>query len=330
MLLTRGSEKRGGKKDRQMENTDANQDLEQLERLMSPCVLCPRECRAERRGGAKGFCGLGTEIVVSDAMPHYGEEPPLSGRHGAGTIFFSSCNLRCIFCQNHQISRKTTGSILTPEELAEVMLRLQERGCHNIDAVTPTHQTPPIMVALDIARRRGLTIPYIHNCGGYESLEVIRLLAGRVEIYMPDMKYGDDDLAQEFSGVKEYRRHARAALTEMARQVGDGLELREGVAVRGLLIRHLVLPGCLENSFTVLDDIRASVSTGVSLSIMSQYTPAAQACRHPLLGLRIRRDEYRRVVDYALALGFSQLFVQEVDDRHLSPDFDRDDPFNWE
>ena len=295
-----------------------------------PASSVPGSAGRSAGAGKRVFRGLGTEIVVSDAMPHYGEEPPLSGRHGAGTIFFSSCNLRCIFCQNHQISRRTAGGILTAEELAEVMLSLQERGCHNIDAVTPTHQTPPIMAALDIARRRGLTIPYIHNCGGYESLEAIRNLEGRVEIYMPDMKYGDDDLAREFSGVKEYRRHARAALTEMARQVGDDLELREEVAVRGLLIRHLVLPGCLENSFTVLDDIRAAVSTGVSLSIMSQFTPAAQARRHPLLGRRIRRDEYRRVVDYALALGFSQLFVQEVDDRHLSPDFDRDDPFNWE
>ncbi|MDI9570681.1 MAG: radical SAM protein [Pseudomonadota bacterium] len=313
-----------------MDDAKMNADLERLERLMSPCVLCPRECRAERRSGERGFCGLGTEIVVSDAMPHYGEEPPLSGRRGAGTVFFSSCNLRCIFCQNHQISRKTTGSVLTPEELAEVMLNLQDRGCHNIDAVTPTHQTPPIMAALDIARRRGLAIPYIHNCGGYESLEAIRNLEGRVEIYMPDMKYGDDDLARVFSGAEEYRRHARAALTEMARQVGDDLELREGVAVRGLLIRHLVLPGCLENSFTVLDDIRAAVSNRMPLSIMSQYTPAAQARHHPLLGRRIRRDEYRRVVDYALALGFSQLFVQEVDNRHLIPDFHRDDPFAWE
>jgi len=297
---------------------------------MSPCVLCPRECRAERRAGATGFCGLGTEAVVSDAMPHHGEEPPLSGRGGAGTIFFSSCNLRCLFCQNHQISQKTTGSIMNPEELAGVMLGLQDRGCHNIDAVTPTHQTPPIMAALDIARRRGLTIPYIHNCGGYESLEAIRLLCGRVEIYLPDLKYGDDDLARELSGAREYRRHALAALREMARQVGDGLELKDGVAVKGLLIRHLVLPGCLENSFTVLDEIRAAVSTGVPISVMSQYTPAAQARRHPLLGRRLYRDEYRRVVDYALALGFSQLFVQEVDDRHLAPDFDRPDPFAWE
>ncbi len=310
--------------------TEGERPLAALYGLMSPCTLCPRECRADRRAGEKGFCGLGTEIVVSDALPHHGEEPPLSGRSGAGTIFFSSCNLRCIFCQNYQISRKTAGTILTPEELAGVMLHLQERGCHNIDAVTPTHQTPPIMAALAIARRRGLTIPYLHNCGGYESLEAIRLLRGRVEIYLPDLKYGDDNLAREFSGAPEYRRHALAALREMAEQVGDGLELRDGVAVRGLLVRHLVLPGLVENSFTVLDDIRATVSTRVPLSIMSQYTPAAQARRHPLLGRRIHRDEYRRVVDYALALGFSQLFVQEVDDRHLAPDFDREEPFAWE
>ncbi len=312
------------------DTTDLDRNLAALQRMISPCTLCPRECRADRRAGEKGFCGLGAEIVVSDALPHHGEEPPLSGRGGAGTIFFSSCNLRCIFCQNYQISRRTAGSIMTPEELAEVMLHLQERGCHNIDAVTPTHQTPLIMAALDIARRRGLTIPYIHNCGGYESLEAVRLLRGRVEIYLPDLKYGDDKPAREFSGVAEYRRHALAALREMADQVGDDLELKDGVAVKGLLIRHLVLPGLVENSFAVLEDIRATVSTGVPLSIMSQYTPTAQARRHPLLGRRIYRNEYRRVVDYALTLGFSQLFVQEVDDRHLAPDFDRPDPFAWE
>ena len=219
---------------------------------------------------------------------------------------------------------------MDPEGLARVMLKLQNMGCHNIDAVTPTPQTPLIMAALLSARRQGLTIPFIYNCGGYEAPEVIRVLTGMVEIYLPDMKYGPDDLAWQFSGVKEYAVHAMASLQEMAAQVGDNLEVVDGVASRGMLIRHLVLPGMIDNSFAILDMIRQGLSTQVPLSIMSQYTPAAQARKHPLLGRRLYREEYEKVVNYALELGFEQLFVQEVDERNLLPDFDKQDPFNWE
>ncbi|MCK9390588.1 MAG: radical SAM protein [Syntrophales bacterium] len=301
-----------------------------LKGMMSPCILCPRQCRVDRLAGENGFCGLTAEIVVRNAMPHHGEEPPLSGTHGAGTIFFSSCNLCCLYCQNHQISRHTTGQVMNPEELALVMLRLQEQGCHNIDAVTPTPQTPLIMAALLSARRQGLIIPFVYNCGGYETTEVIRLLAGMVEIYLPDMKYGRDDLAWQLSGAKEYAVHAMASLREMAAQVGDVLEVVDGVARRGLLIRHLVLPGMIDNSFAILKMIRQGMSTQVPLSIMSQYTPAAQALRHPLLGRRLCREEYEKVVNYALELGFEQLFVQQVDERNLLPDFEKQAPFNWE
>ena len=304
--------------------------LEALKGMMAPCVLCPRQCRIDRMAGEKGFCGLAAEIVVSDAMPHHGEEPPLSGTGGAGTIFFSSCNLRCLYCQNHQISRRTTGRVMAPEDLARIMLRLQERGCHNIDAVTPTPQAPLIMTALLSARRQGLTIPFIYNCGGYEAPEVIRLLAGMVEIYLPDMKYGNDDLARQFSGVKEYTAHAVSSLREMMTQVGDALEVVDGVARRGLLIRHLVLPGMIDNSLAILEIIRKELSVRVPLSIMSQYTPVAQAQRHPLLGRRLYREEYEKVVDCALELGFDQLFVQEVDERNLVPDFEKQAPFDWE
>ena len=304
--------------------------LDVLKRMMAPCVLCPRQCRIDRMAGENGFCGLAAEIVVSDAMPHHGEEPPLTGTHGAGTIFFSSCNLRCLYCQNHQISRHTKGQVMNPEDLAQVMLRLQEQGCHNIDAVTPTPQTPLIMAALLSARRQGLIIPFVYNCGGYESMEVIRLLAGMVEIYLPDMKYGRDDLAWQLSGAKEYAVHAMASLREMTAQVGDVLEVVDGVARRGLLIRHLVLPGMIDNSFAILEMIQRGLSIQVPLSIMSQYTPAAQAQRHPLLGRRLYREEYEKVVHYAMELGFEQLFIQEVDKRNLLPDFEKQAPFNWE
>ncbi len=304
--------------------------LDALKRMMSPCVLCPRQCRIDRVAGEKGFCGLAAEIVISEAMPHHGEEPPLSGTHGAGTVFFSSCNLRCLYCQNHQISRQTTGQVMDPEGLARVMLRLQELGCHNIDAVTPTPQTPLIMAALSSARHQGLTIPFIYNCGGYEAPETIRMLAGMVEIYLPDMKYGRDDLACQFSGVKDYTVHAVASLREMKAQVGDVLEVVDGVARRGILIRHLVLPGLTDNSFAVLEMVRQGLSTQVPLSIMSQYTPTAQAQRHPLLGRRLYREEYEKVVNYALELGFEQLFIQQVDERNLLPDFEKQAPFSWE
>jgi putative pyruvate formate lyase activating enzyme len=304
--------------------------LDALIRMMAPCVLCPRQCGIDRMAGEKGFCELAAKIVVSDAMPHHGEEPPLSGTLGAGTIFFSSCNLRCLYCQNHQISRRTTGSVMDPEGLAGVMLRLQGLGCHNIDAVTPTPQIPLIMAALLSARRQGLTIPFIYNCGGYEAPEVIRLLAGMVEIYLPDMKYGRDDLAWQLSGVKEYTVHAVASLREMTAQVGNDLEIVDGVARQGILIRHLVLPGMLDNSFAVLEIIRRELSKQIPLSIMSQYTPAAQAREHPLLGRRLYREEYEKVVNHALKLGFEQLFVQQVDERNLLPDFEKESPFNWE
>jgi len=304
--------------------------LDALKRMMAPCVLCPRQCRINRMAGENGFCGLTAEVVVSDALPHHGEEPPFSGIHGAGTIFFSSCNLRCIFCQNHQISRRTTGQIMDPEGLAHVMLKLQNMGCHNIDAVTPTPQTPLIMAALLSARRQGLTIPFIYNCGGYETSEVIRMLAGMVEIYLPDMKYGRNDLAWQFSGAKDYAVHAMASLREMTAQVGDGLEVVDGVARRGILIRHLVLPGMIDNSFAIMEIIRKELSTQIPLSIMSQYTPVAQAQSHPLLGRRLYREEYERVVNYALDLGFKQIFIQQVDKRNLLPDFEKQGPFNWE
>jgi putative pyruvate formate lyase activating enzyme len=219
---------------------------------------------------------------------------------------------------------------MDPEGLAQVMLRLQERGCHNIDAVSPTPQTPLIMAALFSARRQGLTIPFIYNCGGYEAPEVIRILGGMVEIYLPDMKYGSDDLAWQFSGAEEYVVPAMASLREMTAQVGDGLEIVDGIARRGLLIRHLVLPGLVDSSIAILEMIGQELSTQVPLSIMSQYTPAAQARNHPLLGRRLYREEYEKVVNRALDLGFEHLFVQQVDERNLLPDFESDSPFNWE
>jgi putative pyruvate formate lyase activating enzyme len=296
--------------------------------MLEHCILCPRRCGVDRTAGETGFCGLPGHLVVDCALPHHGEEPPLSGRYGSGTIFFSSCNLRCIFCQNYQISHGTAGRTLTPEGLARMMLGLQEEGCHNINAVTPTPQAPLIIEGLHLAREKGLEIPFVYNCSGYEESEIIRLLSGDVEIYLPDFKFGSDETARQLSGVGDYVAMAVASLEEMARQVGEGLYLDDGIAVRGLLVRHLVLPGLVENSIAVLDLIRFHLSDEVTLSIMSQYTPIPAVRRHPLLGRRVTRREYRAVVDHARALGFENLFIQEVDERHLSPDFGREQPFS--
>jgi putative pyruvate formate lyase activating enzyme len=283
----------------------------------------------DRTAEETGFCGLPGHIVVDCALPHLGEEPPLSGRHGSGTIFFSSCNLRCIFCQNHQISHRAKGKSMTPAGLARMMLALQDEGCHNINVVTPTPQAPLIIEGLRLARIKGLAIPFVYNCGGYEDPEIIRCLDGDVDIYLPDFKYGSDEIARLLSDVGDYVAFAVAALKEMARQVGEGLYLDDGIATGGLLIRHLVLPGFVENSIAALDLIHSHLSPEAALSIMSQYTPVPAVKHHPLLGRRVTRQEYQAVIDHALALGFENLYLQEVDERHLSPDFRQEKPFSW-
>ena len=310
--------------------TDAARRIGCLKRILKRCVLCPQMCRVDRTSGEKGFCRLSTEIVMHSALPHLGEEPPLSGSGGAGTIFFSSCNLKCIYCQNYQISHSLAGRSVSEEELASIMLELEALGCHNIEPVTPTPQLPGIMAALLIARERGLRLPFVFNCGGYEREKIVRLLDGLVDIYLPDFKYGLDEAGRRFSGALDYPRHALASLREMVRQVGDTLEIEDGVAKRGILVRHLVLPGQTDNSLTVLKAIRENISPFVPLSLMAQYTPIPAVTNHRLLARRLTRTEYERVVEAALDLGFEEIYTQEVDDRALAPDFQRERPFAWE
>jgi putative pyruvate formate lyase activating enzyme len=309
---------------------DTERRVGYLKQILKQCVLCPQMCRTDRTASEKGFCRLSVETVMNSALPHHGEEPPLSGSHGAGTIFFSSCNLRCIYCQNYQISHSSAGRSVSEEDLAGIMLELEALGCHNIEPVTPTPQLPGIMAALVIARDRGLRLPFVFNCGGYEREKIVRLLDGLVDIYLPDFKYGLDEAGRRFSGALAYPRHALASLREMVNQVGDSLEIEDGVAKRGLLVRHLVLPGQTENSLAVLKAIRETISLSVPLSLMAQYTPTPAVMGHPFLGRRITRGEYERVVNAALDLGFEELYTQEVDDRALTPDFLQESPFAWE
>lgn len=312
------------------DETDAARRVDYLLRSLKRCVLCPQLCRVDRTVGERGFCRLGAEMVMNSALPHHGEEPPLSGRRGAGTIFFSSCNLRCVYCQNYQISHSPAGRPVSSEELAGVMLDLESQGCHNIEPVTPTPHLPGIMAAFLRARERGLRLPLVFNCGGYERGKIVRLLAGMVDIYLPDFKYGIAEVGRHFSAAADYPRHALGSLREMVRQVGDSLEVEDGIAKRGVLVRHLVLPGSVDNSLAVLRMIRGGISPSVPLSLMAQYTPIAAVREHPLLGRRVSRAEYERVVNAAVDLGFEELYTQEVDDRDLAPDFGSKRPFAWD
>ena len=296
---------------------------------MKRCTLCPRRCSVDRTAGEKGFCGLDDGIVVKSVLPHYGEEPPLSGTRGAGTIFFSSCNVRCIHCQNYQISHGTSGKRTDSEGLARMMLSLQEQRCHNIEPVTPTPQLPGIMEAWLIARQNGLKIPLVYNCSGYENPDMIKILEGAVDIYLPDFKYGNEQDSFHLSAVKDYPGVAVKSIREMVRQVGHTLEEDRGIASRGMIIRHLILPGKISNSIEVLNLIKMHISTSVPLSLMSQYTPVSPVKDDPFLGRRITHEEYERVVNTALDMGFETIFTQEVDERTLSPDFEKDLPFNW-
>jgi len=299
-----------------------------LKETLKDCVLCPRECHVNRTAGELGHCRLPADIVMNCALSHHGEEPPLSGTQGAGTIFLSSCNLGCIYCQNYQISHNTQGRNLTILQLATVMLDLQKSGCHNVEPVTPTPQTPQVMEALFMARAEGLKIPFVYNCGGYENPDIIKLLDGMVDIYLPDFKYGLEKDAVDFSSAPGYPRFALDSIKEMVKQVGDGLEIKDGVAQKGIIIRHLVLPDRIENSKEVLRMIKKEISTSVQLSLMSQYTPVAKVRNHPILKRRITKHEYEQVTDYALKLGFDNIFVQEVNDYELTPDFDQSNPFD--
>lgn len=298
-----------------------------LKEIYRDCVLCPRGCHVDRTRGELGHCRLPAKIIMDCALSHHGEEPPLSGTYGAGTIFFSSCNLGCIYCQNYQISHQAGGQELDSQTLSQVMLDLQKCGCHNIEPVTPTPQTPLIMEALLFAREQGLKIPFVYNCGGYENPQIIKMLDEMVDIYLPDFKYGLAEAGRVFSAVSDYPRYTLESLKEMVRQVGDDLEMENDVAKRGVIVRHLVLPGKLENSREVFRLIKKEISTSVSISLMSQYTPIDKVCNHPQLGRRITAKEYNSILDFVLNLGFDNLFIQEVNDGELTPDFNSDKPF---
>jgi putative pyruvate formate lyase activating enzyme len=281
--------------------------VERARDILKNCQLCPRRCRADRLSGERGMCRIASEVVVSSYGPHFGEEAPLVGISGSGTIFFSYCNLRCMFCQNYPISQLGEGRVATKGEIAKMMLALEERGCHNINLVTLTHVVPQILEALEIAVGLGLSIPLVYNCGGYESVETLELLDGIVDIYMPDMKYSNERNARRFSGVKDYPEANRAAVKEMHRQVGD-LQIDErGVAKRGLLVRHLVLPKGVAGTEGVVRFIAEEISRNTYLNVMAQYYPAHRAFKLPALSRPLRNEEFLEAVNIARGHGLERL-----------------------
>ncbi|MDP2857610.1 MAG: 4Fe-4S cluster-binding domain-containing protein [Bacillota bacterium] len=267
------------------------------------CFVCPRACGTNRLRGELGFCGVGRHAIIASAGPHFGEEPPLVGDHGSGTIFFSGCNLACVFCQNCDISQGKEGRPVAAPDLARIMLDLQWLGCHNINLVSPSHVVPQVLEALAIAAEGGLRLPLVYNSGGYDSLSTLRLLDGVVDIYMPDFKYWDDSTAARHSGAKGYPTVAREAMKEMHRQVGDLVLDKGGVAVRGLIVRHLVLPGDLAGTAEVTKFISKEVSPDTYINIMAQYYPTHKAFKQPPLNRRITRAEYERAVQAAKDAG---------------------------
>ena len=275
--------------------------------LLRHCSLCPRNCGVNRLEGQKGFCRTLSKPVVSSWGPHFGEERPLVGRGGSGTIFFTYCNLGCVFCQNYSISHLGEGEAISPERLATVMLELQELGCHNINLVTPTHQVPMIMDALLIASERGLRLPIVYNCGGYESLETLSLLDGFIDIYMPDIKYSDPEVAKRLSLAEDYPEVAKAAIKEMHRQVGDLVINESGIAERGLLFRHLVLPEGLSGTEELMRFIAEEISKNTYVNIMDQYYPCFKAPEHPPLNRRITRAEFFEAVEAARRHGIKRI-----------------------
>jgi putative pyruvate formate lyase activating enzyme len=280
--------------------------IEAALQMLRECRLCPHECRVDRAADHVGRCRTRRQALVSSIGPHFGEESPLVGTDGSGTIFFANCNMACIFCQNYDISHLGHGREFSASRLAEAMLELQREGCHNVNFVTPTHVMPQIMEALPEAIEGGLRVPLVWNCGGYESLEALRLLDGIVDIYMPDLKYSDAETAERLSGPKEYPRHAFAALREMHRQVGDLRVNKQGVAERGLLVRHLVLPQNLAGTPEVMRFL-AELSPQTYVNVMAQYHPCHRAWEDAKLANALTMREYRDAVQAALDAGLKRL-----------------------
>jgi putative pyruvate formate lyase activating enzyme len=280
---------------------------ERLTEACAPCRLCPNACAVDRRSGELGRCGVGASARVASFGPHFGEEPPLVGRLGSGTVFFSGCNLACLYCQNWRISQDREGGNVSDADLARIFLRIQEAGCHNLNLVTPTPHAASIVRALAVAVEEGFALPIVWNCGGYESIEVLQCLEGIVDVYMPDLKYGDNAVAMRLSGVGDYVARSRAAVREMHRQVGNLRFDGAGMARTGLLVRHLILPEGLAGTESVMDFIAQKISRDAHVNVMGQYRPCYRAADVPALRRRITAAEREAAIEIARRAGLRRL-----------------------
>jgi putative pyruvate formate lyase activating enzyme len=282
--------------------------VEKAHAMLKECCLCGRKCRVNRLESSQGAaCRTGHKALVSSFNAHFGEEDPLVGEHGSGTIFFTNCSLHCQYCQNYEISQMGEGREVEPEELAAMMLHLQGRGCHNVNFVSPTHVVPQILEALFIAAENGLTVPLVYNTGGYDSLDALGLLDGIVDIYMPDMKYANEETGRKYSKVKQYPQVNQAAVREMHRQVGDLVMDERGIAQRGLLVRHLVLPHGLAGTGEIVSFLSQEVSLNSYLNVMSQYRPTYKAHEHTEIDRPPSAEELQEAVDLAREAGLDRL-----------------------
>ena len=289
------------------------------------CNLCPRACNVDRHAGRTGYCGETVQIRVARTSLHQWEEPCITGESGSGTVFFTGCNLKCIFCQNHNIADNSVGKVFSVEELAEAFLRLQQKGASNINLVTATHFAEELVKVITLAKEKGLTIPVVYNSSGYESVESLRLLKGLVDIYLPDLKFFSADISRNYAGAADYFDVAAKAIEEMVRQVGEPVfDEKTGNMIRGVIVRHLVLPGHTKESMEILTYLHGMYDNRIYISIMSQYTPVVTQEKFSNLNRRLTSREYSKVVDYALELGIENAFIQDGDvaSESFIPEFD--------
>lgn len=280
-------------------------------KLLTDCTLCPRECHVDRIDGKKGYCRETEELVVARAALHFWEEPCISGEEGSGTVFFSGCAMGCVYCQNYNIAHGIAGKKITNERLSDIFLELWQKGSNNINLVTPSHYVPQIIEAVERARKKGLPLPIVYNCSGYEKTETLQLLEGYVDIYLPDLKYMDPEPAIKYSNCGDYFQYAAEAIKEMVRQVGIPEFDERGIMRKGVIVRHLTLPGYLQDSKNIIKYLYDTFGDNIYISIMNQYTPLPAIEQYPELNRRITKEEYEELVDYAIDLGVENGFIQE-------------------